>query len=199
MLSSYRPGHSFLHRAKVLPKFLLTALAALSVFAIDGPWPPLLFVPILLTLSLAAGIPPSMHWRAFVSLRYMLPLVLLGAWIQLGATAALLQVLRILDAYSLALLFQWTTRTNDILIQVEGMAARFQWLGVRPRRISLVCALALNGLPAIEREYQLLREARIARGASPASPRIILGLLIRSLARARVQAEALAARGWSAE
>ncbi len=198
MISLYRPGSGYLHRAPAGTKLALLAVIALG----------LSFVP-----ATAAAVLPMCGAAAAVSVLFLLGglgvRTLGGAWwrlrwlvLILGAAlaifvslpAAIVNTGRIVALLLLAELVTRSTSTSALMAVVGRLLRPLRALGVNAEAVALVLSLTVTMVPVVGGLVRAVREAQEARGVR-LGPRMAVPLLVRTLRHADAVGEALAARG----
>ncbi|AJE33419.1 cobalt subfamily permease [Corynebacterium humireducens NBRC 106098 = DSM 45392] len=195
-LGVYLPGTTPIHRLPAGWKFLfLLTFILLSTFLVKTP-------------LVAAG------WLAAVALGYVvarvplrtalgqtlpvLPVLLvLGAfqWWQRGWEFALTTVLVLFASVAAAALLTLTTTIAELMGAVERGLSPFARFGLPVETISLAVSLTLRLIPLQLATVHEVLAARKARGAGFSVAAFGTPVLVRSIRRARLLAEALIARG----
>lgn len=195
-LGVYVPGRTAIHRAPAGAKFLaLLAFILLSTFLVTTP----------LVAAVCLGVVALGYVVARVPLRtalgQILPvmpvLLVLGAfqWWQRGGEFALTTVLILLASVAAAALLTLTTRIAELMAAIEHGLSPFERFGLPVETISLAVSLTLRLIPLQLATVQEVLAARKARGAGFSLAAFGTPVLVRSIRRARLLAEALIARG----
>lgn len=196
MLTLYRPGSGWMHRAPAGPKALVLLLVVLGVslppstYAAAG-------VAAGLTVAgyLGSGLGLRVLAGQILAVRWVIAVTLVSQLIFLGFEPAIVNTSRVLAALLLAGLLVLTTRVTDLLDAFERALAPLARLGVDPRRVSLLLTVAINTVPVLARLATGVREAQRARGARGGVVTFVVPFLVVSLKHADELGEALTARG----
>ena len=194
-LGLYRPGTSPLHRAPVGGK--LGALMALSIAVVllRGPAGALALLGLAAAASLVARIPVRS------SMLGLLPILVtaagLGAyqWWARGPAIAVEVGADLVTLVVAAGVVTATTPADRMLDGLERAARPLRHVGVRPDIVALSVALMLRTVPALIETAGEVRDAARARGLERDPRARLVPVAVRTVARARVCGEALAARG----
>lgn len=195
LFGTYTPIKSPVHSCPLWSKalFLLT-LSLLLMFTRSWQIGLAAFF-LVLALGTVAKIPLS-SWPA--SLKPMMPLLLILSiyylWAQqIAAGSAVLLTMLTLVAASRILLS--TTPIPHIIDGFVRLCGPLKSLGISPERIGLMIALMIRSIPVIMNEYTLIQEAHRARGLTPWPHKMLIPLVIATVAYAQETGDALAARG----
>jgi biotin transport system permease protein len=196
MLSLYRPGTGWLHRAPAGPKALIIMLLVLVVSLLPSNWS---------TVGIAVALPfvcyavSGLGWLEFfrqvVALRWVITIALVVQVIFLPFDAAIANTSRILAAILIANLVVLTTRLAALLDAVERGLRPLRRLGVDPERVALVLALGITTIPMLGLLASGVREAQRARGVRTSFIGFTIPFLVVALKHADELGEALTARG----
>lgn len=198
VLGMYQPGRSWLHRAPAGAKLLgLLALGLALAFVPTGLAWAAGSAALLLVLVVAA----SARVRLGGTLRALRAVLVVAAaaaayqWWRSGWEQAL-GVLSVLVALVLAGMVVTMTTPMDAVVDVVVRGARpLGRFGLRPEWVGLAVALTLRGIPALVTVAGEAREAARARGLERNPRAVLVPTALRTVARARLTGEALAARG----
>ncbi|KQB86571.1 energy-coupling factor transporter transmembrane component T family protein [Corynebacterium lowii] len=195
-LGTYVPGRSPLHRASVgLKLFLVLGYVLVGAIAVSSPFAAILYtLPCVLGYALAR-IPLGIAWAQFWP---PLPILLfLGAfqWWQNGLAHAATVVITLMASIMAACLLTLTTTIAELMEGLERAFSPLERWGFPAERFSLALSLTLRMIPVQMSTVSEVLEARKARGASWSARAFLTPVLIRSLRRAQLIAEALWARG----
>ncbi|MFI5040147.1 MAG: energy-coupling factor transporter transmembrane component T family protein [Solirubrobacterales bacterium] len=196
MLTLYRPGSGWLHRASAGPKAAGLLMIVLAVS----------FLPSLYwAAGVAAGVAAAgflvsgLGWRELgrqtLAVRWVIVITLAGQLLFLTTEAAVANTSRVVSAILLASLLVLTTRVSDLLDAFERGLRPFARIGIDPARIALVLAVAVNTIPVLARIATGVREAQRARGARVSLRGFVVPFLVVSLKHADDLGDALTARG----
>lgn len=191
----YRPGDTPVHRAPVWLR--LGGLAALGILllVLHGAEAALAVLAAVVVVAVVARLP----WRP--TLRGLAPLLLTAAalcvyqgWQRTWALGV--EVAADLLSLVLAATVVTATTPSDVLIDLLTRAVRpLRHVGLDPEQVALAVALMLRTIPALGALYTEVRDAARARGLERSPRALLVPLVIRAVARARLTGDALAARG----
>jgi biotin transport system permease protein len=195
-LGVHLPGDTLLHRAPAGWKFLaLLAFILASTFLVKTPPVAGLWLGVVIVGYGAARVPLRL---ALGQTAPVLPVLLaLGVfqWWQRGLDLALTTVLVLLASVAAAALLTLTTTIAELMGAVEKGLSPFARFGLPVETISLAVSLTFRLIPLQLATVQEVLAARKARGAGFSIAAFGTPVLIRSIRRARLLAEALTARG----
>jgi len=198
MISLYRPGSGFLHRAPAGVKLAFLALSALA----------LSFLPVtpgaLIVVCCAAGAVSMLFLlgrlgvralgEAWWRLRWLVLILGAALVVFVGVPAAIVNTGRLVVLLLLAELLTRTTATGALMAVIAQLLRPLRPLGIDPEAVALVLSLTLTMVPVVGGFVYAVREAQEARGVR-LGPRMAVPLLVRTLRHADAVGEALAARG----
>ncbi|RFA12385.1 cobalt ABC transporter permease [Subtercola boreus] len=196
MLTLYRPGTGWLHRAPAGPKVFGLLLIVLAVSILPSTW-----------LSAAIGAAGAVVCylvsrigmvelgRQIVSLRWIVVVTFGFQVIFLPMESAVANTTRVVAAIVVAALLVLTTRVGDLLDAFERGLGVFSRFGLDPERVALVLAVAITTVPVLARLAVGVREAQRARGARLGVRSFVIPFLVVSLKHADDLGDALTARG----
>lgn len=195
LVGVHQPGHSWVHRCPAGTKLLLLATFSLAVVLTRSAPAAPVFLTVALLPAAVAGVRLGTLLRAT---RAVLVLALLASalqwWVDGPAKAA--ETLVDLVALALAAItVSATTPVNDVLDTVVRALGPFQRLGVDPERVALAFSLAVGALPGTVALALETRDAARARGLGRHPRAYLTPFVVRVVARAHEQGDALAARG----
>ncbi|WP_440709533.1 energy-coupling factor transporter transmembrane component T family protein [Herbiconiux sp. YIM B11900] len=196
MLTLYRPGTGWMHRAPAGPKAFVLLVLVLAVSLLPSTY-------------LAAGIAGAVTvggylvtglglrelGRQVVGVRWVIVITLGAQLLFLQTEPAIANTSRVLAAILLAAMLVLTTRVADLLDAFERGLQPFTRFGVDPARVALVLAVAITTVPVLIRLAAGVREAQKARGAGGGLQAFVIPFLVVSLKHADDLGEALTARG----
>ncbi|MCE8009305.1 energy-coupling factor transporter transmembrane protein EcfT [Aestuariivita sp.] len=199
MMSLYSPGETALHRLPAGTKLLGLVLAGTSLFFVAD----IVVLSGALILVCGAYLVANMTVKTlFAQLRPILWIVLIlfvaQAFIN-GWQAGLVVVLRLMNLILLAALITLTTRVSEMTDTLEWAIQPLGWVGVDPRKISLVISMAIRFIPLISQITAEVREAQRARGIEKSIVALAIPVVIRTLKMADDIADAMEARGFDAD
>jgi len=191
----YRPGRSPVHRAPVGLKLALLAALGVAVVVVRGPWSALAAV----GLAAAAGVLARLPWRATAAglAPVTVTAALLGlyqAW-QRGPALGVEVAADLLAVVVAATVVTGTTPVDVLLDLLVRAVTPLRRVGVDPEAVALAVALMLRTIPALGRLFVEVRDAARARGLERSPRAALVPFAVRTVGRARVVGEALAARG----
>lgn len=195
-LGVYLPGRTPLHRAPAGWKFLaLLAIILLSTFLVDTPTMAAAWLAAVAMGYVVARVP--LRTALGQTLPVLPVLLVLGAfqWWQRGGEFALTTVLVLFASVAAAALLTLTTTIAELMGAVERGLAPFARFGLPVETISLAVSLTLRLIPLQLATVHEVLAARKARGAGFSVAAFGTPVLVRSIRRARLLAEALVARG----
>lgn len=195
-LGVHLPGDTALHRLPAGVKFLaLLTFILTSTFLVTDPLVATVWSAVVLAGYVVARVPVR------VALGQILPVVpvlaVLGAfqWWQRGWEFALTTVLVLLASVAAAALLTLTTTIAELMAAIERGLSPFARFGLPVETISLAVSLTLRLIPLQLATVHEVLAARKARGAGFSIAAFGTPVLVRSIRRARLLAEALIARG----
>lgn len=195
-LGVHLPGNTLIHRAPAGGKFLaLLAFILTSTFLVDTPAMAGAWLGVVVAGYATARVPLR---TALGQTFPVLPVLLaLGSfqWWQRGFELALTMVLVLLASVAAAALLTLTTTIAELMAAVEKGLSPFARFGLPVETISLAVSLTFRLIPLQLATVQEVLAARKARGAGFSIAAFGTPVLIRSIRRARLLAEALTARG----
>lgn len=195
-LGVYIPGTTVFHRMPAGRKFisLLVFILATSIL-VSTPLIAFLCLSGVLLGYVAAQVPLRV---AVGQVAPVLPvLLLLGVfqWWQRGGEFAAATVLILLASVAAAALLTLTTTIAELMEAIETGLAPLARFGLPVETITLAISLTIRLIPVQLATAQEVLAARKARGAGFSVAAFGTPILIRSIRRARLLAEALTARG----
>ena len=195
-LGVYLPGRTPIHRAPAGGKFLaLLAFILASTVLVDTPLAAAGWLGAVAAGYAAARVPLR---TAVGQTAPVLPVLLvLGAfqWWQRGLDFALTTVIVLLASVAAAALLTLTTTISELMGAIEKGLSPFGRFGLPVETISLAVSLTIRLIPLQLATVTEVLAARKARGAGFSVTAFGTPVLIRSIRRARLLAEALIARG----
>lgn len=196
MLTLYRPGSGWLHRASAGPKAAGLLMIVLAVsFLPSLYWAAGVAAGVAAAGFLVAGLGWRELGRQTLAVRWVIVITLAGQLLFLTTEAAVANTSRVVSAILLASLLVLTTRVSDLLDAFERGLRPFARIGIDPARIALVLAVAVNTIPVLARIATGVREAQRARGARVSLRGFVVPFLVVSLKHADDLGDALTARG----
>ncbi|WP_291054601.1 energy-coupling factor transporter transmembrane protein EcfT [Herbiconiux sp.] len=196
MLTLYRPGTGWMHRAPAGPKAFVLLVLVLAVSLLPSTY---LAAGIAATVTvlgyLVTGLGLRELGRQIVSVRWVIVITLGAQLLFLQTEPAIANTSRVLAAILLAAMLVLTARVADLLDAFERGLQPFARFGVDPARVALVLAVAITTVPVLIRLASGVREAQKARGAGGGLRAFVIPFLVVSLKHADDLGEALTARG----
>lgn len=196
MLTLISERVTWMHRLPAGAKLAALALAAVFLFSLSGLGQMAFVAAGVAALYLSGGIAFAREGLAALRPLWIF-LVVLALWHGVSGTWAegALIALRLIAAVAAANLLTLTTRFDDMMDVVIGLAAPLRRFGLRPETFALAAALVLRFTPVIAQKGAQLQMAWRAR--SPRAPRwqVIVPWLILAMDDAEQVALALKARG----
>lgn len=195
-LGVYVPGDTLVHRTPAGWKFVALLSYILATTIAVKTWP--LAVACLAVVSLfyvLARIPARL---AVQQTAPVLPVLLvLGAfqWWQRGWEFAAVTVVVLLSSVAAAALLTLTTTIAELMAAIENGLTPFARFGLPVETISLAISLTIRLIPLQLATVTEVLAARKARGAGFSIAAFGTPVMVRSIRRARLLAEALIARG----
>ncbi|MDO5669527.1 MAG: energy-coupling factor transporter transmembrane protein EcfT [Corynebacterium sp.] len=195
-LGVYLPGTTAIHRLPAGWKFLLLlAFILASTILVKTPFVAACWLAVVLLGYVIARVPVR---TALGQILPVMPvLAVLGGfqWWQRGWEFALTTVLVLLASVAAAALLTLTTSIAELMAAIERGLSPFERFGLPVETISLAVSLTLRLIPLQLATVHEVLAARKARGAGFSIAAFGTPVLVRSIRRARLLAEALIARG----
>jgi biotin transport system permease protein len=196
MLTLYRPGTGWMHRAPAGPKATVLLVVVLAVSLLPSTlWAAGVAAAVTCAAYLVSGLGLGELGRQAVGVRWVIVITLGAQLLFLPVELAVANTSRVVAAILIAGLLVLTTRVSDLLDAFERGLHPFRRLGVEPQRVALVLAVTITTIPVLARLAAGVREAQRARGARPSIPGFVIPFLVVSLKHADELGEALTARG----
>lgn len=196
MLTLYRPGNGWIHRAPAGPKTVVLLAVVLAVSLLPSTyWAGGCAIVVVVIGYLVAGLGMRELGRQVLAIRWVIVITLAGQLIFLTPESAVANTARVTAAIVLAALLVLTTRVSDLLDAFERGLRPLERFGLDPQRVSLILAVAINTVPVLGRLAAGVREAQRARGARASLTTFVVPFLVVSLKHADELGEALTARG----
>ena len=153
---------------------------------------------LLITLALYALPGRTFLTTGLRHLRILWPFVLIvGLWhfFTDELHAGLTIILRMLNAFGLAMLVTMTTRLSEMIDVVRWLTKPFRRFGLPTRTIEIAIAMTIRFTPVLLEKGRTLAESYAARSGKRANWRIVIPFALVALDDADHVAEALRARG----
>ncbi|MET3509431.1 energy-coupling factor transporter transmembrane component T family protein [Plantibacter flavus] len=196
MITLYRPGASWLHRAPAGPKALGILVVVLAISLLPTSWWTAGIATTATVIAyLVSGLGLGELGRQLLLIRWIITITVAGQLLFLDVESAVSNTSRIVAAILLAALLVLSTRVADLLDAFERVLKPLGRFGVDPSRIALMLAVAINTVPVLARLATSVREAQRARGAGSNLVTFVVPFLVVSLKHADELGEALTARG----
>lgn len=200
MQSLHVDRDTWLHRLPAGIKLAALFMAGIALFLVHDPLILGIAAAVGAALVWASGVSAAQLWRQIRGMLIVLAAICLAAAYFDGSQRALEVLLRLVALIALALTVTLTTRSSDMLEVCERVLQPLDAMGwVDAARVSLALSLCLRFIPEIHRSYQDIREAQAARGIRANPIALIVPLVVATLKRADVIAEAIDARGYPPE
>lgn len=195
LVGVHQPGDSLLHRSPTGLKLLLLAGFSVTVVATRSATA----APVFLGVALAAALVGRVHLRTLArATRAVLVLALVAAGLQWWVDGPAKAVETLVDLVALALAaitLSATTPVNALLDTLVRSLRPLRRVGVDPDRVALAISLAIGALPGTLALALETRDAARARGLGRHPRAYLTPYVVRVVARAHEQGDALAARG----
>lgn len=195
LLPLHQPGDSPLHRLPVGAKVGGLVVFSLAVVLTSGALAAGAGVLVAAGLAALAGLRPGLVLRTLRPVLLTVVVVGLLQWLFEGPAAAAETALELLALALAASVVTATTAVNDMLDALVRWLGPFRRVGVRPDRVALAFTLALQSLPGTLALALETRDAARARGLGRHPRAYLTPFVVRVVARAHEQGDALAARG----
>ena len=196
MLTLYRPGTGWVHRAPAGPKAAVLLAVVLGLSLLPSSYTAAIASGVVALLGyLATGLGLRELLRQIISVRWVIVITLVAQLVFLKPEPAVANTSRVLATLLIAALLVLTTRIVDLLDAVERALRPLARFGVDPARVALVLAIAITTVPVLVRIGAGVREAQRARGAGANLRSFVIPFLVVSLKHADDLGEALTARG----
>lgn len=196
MLTLYRPGDGWMHRAAAGPKAAVLLAIVLAVSFLPSTWWAAgVAAAITLLGYLITGLGMRELARQVLAVRWVIVITLGGQLIFLDAEAAVANTSRVLAAILLAGMLVLTTRVAALLDAFERGLRPFERIGVDAQRVAILLAVTINTIPVLSRLASGVRGAQRARGARAGIVGFVVPFLVVSLKHADDLGDALTARG----
>ncbi|GAB3574121.1 energy-coupling factor transporter transmembrane protein EcfT [Leifsonia lichenia] len=196
MVTLYRPGDGWMHRAAAGPKAAALLAVVLAVSFLPSTWWAAGVAAAVAVLGyLICGLGLRELARQVIAVRWVIVITLGGQLIFLDAESAVANTSRVLAAILLAGMLVLTTRVAALLDAFERGLRPFERIGVDGARVALLLAVTINTVPVLARLATGVREAQRARGAKAGIVGFVVPFLVVSLKHADDLGDALTARG----
>jgi len=196
VLTLYRPGTGWVHRAPAGRKALVLLLVVLVLSLLPSGYAAAIGCGVVVLVGyLVTGLGLRELARQIIAVRWVVVITLGAQLIFLQTEPAVANTSRVLATLLIAALLVLTTRIGDLLDAVERALRPLDRLGVDPARVALVLAVAITTVPVLVRLAAGVREAQKVRGAGAGLISFVIPFLVVSLKHADDLGEALTARG----
>jgi biotin transport system permease protein len=196
VLTLYRPGTGWVHRAPAGPKALVLLVIVLALSFLPSSYAAAIASGVAVLLGyLVTGIGLRELARQILSVRWVIVITFGAQLIFLETEPAVANTSRVLAALLIAGLLVLTTRIADLLDALERALRPFARVGVDAERVALILAVAITTVPVLVRIGAGVREAQKVRGAGASLTSFVIPFLVMSLKHADELGEALTARG----
>jgi len=196
LMTLYRPGTGWVHRAPAGPKALALLLIVLVISFLPSTYSAAIITGgVALLAYLVTGLGVRELVRQILAVRWVIVITFGAQLIFLQTEPAVANTSRVLAALLIAALLVLTTRIGDLLDAVERALQPFTRIGVDPARVALVLAVAMTTVPVLVRIAAGVREAQKARGVGGGLTSFVIPFLVMSLKHADDLGDALTARG----
>jgi biotin transport system permease protein len=195
VISLYLSGRSWLHGIPAGVKLLALVAITLVIVPLADPWA--MAGALGAVLLVYASLPAAwgVTWRLLRPLLVLMAVIFALYYWSGQLQAGALVMLRILTLVLLANLVTLTTRVDEMMAALLPLFGPLRFLGLSPRRLSLMVALAIRFVPLLFERFTELAEAWRARSPRRPSWRLIAPFSVRTLTMSDQVAEALTARG----
>jgi biotin transport system permease protein len=196
VLTLYRPGTGWVHRAPAGPKALVLLVVVLALSFLPSSYAAAIASGVAVLLGyLVTGIGLRELARQIISVRWVIVITFGAQLIFLETEPAVANTSRVFAALLIAGLLVLTTRIADLLDALERALRPFARVGVDAERVALILAVAITTVPVLVRIGAGVREAQKVRGAGAGLISFVIPFLVMSLKHADELGEALTARG----
>jgi biotin transport system permease protein len=196
VLTLYRPGTGWMHRAPAGPKALVLLGVVLVLSLLPSSYAVAIGTLAIALLSyLVTGLGLRELARQIVAVRWVVVITLCAQLLFLQMEPAVANTSRVLATLLIAALLVLTTRISDLLDAVERGMQPLAGFGADPARVSLMLAVAITTVPVLVHLAAGVREAQKVRGGGAGLTSFVLPFLVISLKHADDLGEALTARG----
>jgi biotin transport system permease protein len=196
VLTLYRPGTGWVHRAPAGPKALVLLVVVLALSLLPSSYAAAIASGVAVLLGyLVTAVGLRELARQILSVRWVIVITFGAQLIFLETEQAVANTSRVLAALLIAGLLVLTTRIADLLDALERALRPFARVGVDAERVALILAVAITTVPVLVRIGAGVREAQKVRGAGASLTSFVIPFLVMSLKHADELGEALTARG----
>ena len=186
----FLPGDSLIHRLDSRSKLLalfITIVAVLCVNSLVGYGIMIVFAAAIILL---AGISLPVAFNSVNKLGWFFIVILLmntffyspenawfSFWIFNPSTAGLMQGIDVVFRIFLVLIitnaFTSATAPMEITNALESLMSPLKWVGVPTEQIAMILSIAIQFIPTLSEETEMIRKAQMARGARFDSPKLV--------------------------
>lgn len=196
MLTLYRPGTGWVHRAPAGTKALALLAIVLVLSLLPSSYAAAIACGVVVLLGyLGTGLGLRELARQIVAVRWVIVITVVAQLVFLQTEPAVANTARVLATLLVAALLVLTTRIGDLLDALERALRPLARFGANPARVALVLAVAITTVPVLVRLAAGVREAQKVRGAGAGLVSFVIPFLVVSLKHADDLGEALTARG----
>jgi biotin transport system permease protein len=196
VLTLYRPGTGWVHRAPAGPKALALLVVVLVLSLLPSDYTAAIACGVVVVLGyLGTGLGLRELARQILAVRWVVVITFVAQMLFLQTEPAVANTSRVLATLLIAALLVLTTRIGDLLDAVERALRPFARFGADPARVALMLAVAITTVPVLVRLAAGVREAQRVRGAGAGLTSFVIPFLVVSLKHADDLGEALTARG----
>lgn len=197
LVGLHRPGSTLLHRLPVGLKVLSLGAFSLTVVLTRDVRASFAFLAVALLLALLVRVPLRHLWRAARVVLLLALFVAAFQWWWYGAAKAVETLVDLIALALAAVVVTSTTAVNAMLDALVRWLRPFRRLGVDPERVALAFSLAIGALPGTVALALETRDAARARGLGRHPRAYLTPFVVRVVARALANGDALHARGIS--
>jgi biotin transport system permease protein len=201
VLTLYRPGTGWLHRAPAGSKALVLVALSLGVFLLPALWWSAAVATTVSTFAYAvAGLGDGAFGmrelvRQVFAVRWIATVMLGSQLLFLGPEPAVANVARVTAGLLLVALLTLTTPASALLNATERGLQLLRYVRVDPERAALLLTVTLSTVPVLARIAHEVRVAQRARGIGTNLRTFVIPFLVMSLRHADQVGDALTARG----
>lgn len=195
LIGRHVPGHSWLHRIPVGPKWWGIFVLTLAALLIGQWWASAALVVMALGLLLSARVPVGM--ALWVGWGFTVLVVVIAAyqWWRGSPAAAVVVAGNLVGCLWLSRVLTMTTPVSDLVDAVTRGVQPLARIGVPAERIGLAVGLVVRSVPYLVGSFADVRDAARARGLERNWFARITPVVIGAVAYAQRTGDALTARG----
>ncbi|MGO1435504.1 MAG: energy-coupling factor transporter transmembrane component T family protein [Canibacter sp.] len=195
VLGAYIPGDSVLHRLRPGTKLLTLFFGATLAMVFRSLPSAAIALTIAFLACIIAGIGSRRVWGTLLRFLIVAGVLFVFHAFQHGPVDAFAVVGTLIALLLTANVLTATTRVEDTLDTITWALHPLQRFGVNPDRVALTFSLVLRMIPELLTLANQTRDAARARGLERNLRARLTPLMLRTVARAELTGEALAARG----